>query len=467
MINSVVTMIADGKRTLTLKDRYAVERGDDDDSSSSSSSDGNGGIEEASIREANQMLLESGKLISGSERVKIARFESGIRGVAATKRARKGDLLCSVSLDECFTLDAAKECLPVQEGGACSGLGDIELLALHLLVERSKGPESRHYEHIMSMPKTFDAVIFWKNRDLAQLKGSPLLSRAIALRRQAAEDFTKMVSKIIEKEDGMHFVASIPLTMPAYYWAVTAVQSRYMDFAHPQGGRIRRIRIGCPFLDMFNHDRCVDVNHTLSVEDRTVSVFACRELERGDEVCINYGINAPSEKLLFFYGFVDCKGVSFEVTVPSVNAHLVDQDDAAREKILERVGGPAASPRFELTQSDPLPTALLQAIRIRELEPYDLDDIKNETEDGNAIMSALLDGKSPNKRIELCAHEVLSMFFKRLLDQYPTTLESDESELANVRSGKTLMPRRHRVALMQRIEEKKILQSAAKKLIVA
>ena len=395
---------------------------------------------ECAIREANEALSPEGA------QVKIGRT-NGLRGMVARHDIERGTVLATVNVEDCLTVEAAKQCLP--DGIANCARDDQELLALHLLYESAKGAESKYASHIASMPLKYDSPIFWRRREMKELRGSPLLPKALKLFRQTSSDYTKLLGNVLSLETGMDFFTSAQLTLDRYRWALATVFSRFMDFG--------ALRVGCPFLDMFNHDRSLPVCHRLHAHLGTVSVIAGRDLEKGNEACINYGKMFSSSKLLLFYGFVDGGGLSYELFLPPVNADVVDDDDELREKILMDMGiDMRDGTTVELTLQDPLPSALYKIMLVTHITPFDLDDIRDDNESGKETMEALRNCKAPRKNIKEIVKDELHSFFKLLLRQYPTTLDVDMQILDQDKK----MPWRRRVAIMHRIGEKQVLHAA-------
>jgi tetratricopeptide (TPR) repeat protein len=183
-------------------------------------------------------------------------------------------------------------------------LSENEKLLLLLLLERSKGDASSHYEQILRMPLTYDLPVCWEAAELDELKGSSWLAVINKLRAQTLIDhieFAKKLGEIVGTgvasptlralEESLRIVTKDGSTGGSleqnidveahveseswrlYLWAYCVLSSRATDLTvdflprgytfdgDSQGGGSvggadgeGRLRLLVPGFDLFNHD---------------------------------------------------------------------------------------------------------------------------------------------------------------------------------------------------------------------
>jgi tetratricopeptide (TPR) repeat protein len=184
-------------------------------------------------------------------------------------------------------------------------LSENEKLVMLLLLERSKGEASRHYEQILRMPLTYDLPVCWDTLELDELQGSSWLAVINKLRAQTLTDHIGLWKKLnaivntgVASPTLQKLVESLRITTKAgstggaieqnidvvahtdseswqlYLWAYCVLSSRATDLTVdflPRGysydtGPDRkanksascdnegRLRLLVPGFDLFNHD---------------------------------------------------------------------------------------------------------------------------------------------------------------------------------------------------------------------
>ena len=94
-------------------------------------------------------------------------FEETGRGCRCVRDIVQGEELLAIPLDECWTAAdarAATQLKPVID--ADPELSDVNVTALHLLVERAKGPHSARWAHLQQLPTEYDSTLFWSAQQL-------------------------------------------------------------------------------------------------------------------------------------------------------------------------------------------------------------------------------------------------------------------------------------------------------------
>lgn len=211
-----------------------------------------------------------------------------------------------------------------------------ELLALHLMHERSKGAQSFYAPFIASMPKSYDMPVFWSQDDLKQLTGTNVLLLTNMMKRQLAHDFENLHAPLFASYASI-FAPFPELTLDDYEWAMSVIWSRAFGVTKDQ----RYLHVLCPAMDMFNHD--VHLKNALDdfvSYEETKNVMQHRvafDVASGQTpLSISYG-QYSNAKLLYSYGFVvpgnRAKGLDFWMKVPPsdpyqrLKQHLLDSND--------------------------------------------------------------------------------------------------------------------------------------------
>jgi hypothetical protein len=100
----------------------------------------------------------------------------GGRGQRATRPISTGDVVLSVPLQQCWTAAAALSspllsCL----AGGIPGLGERDIIALHLLAERfdadARASTDERAAHVTSLPERYDVPMLWSEDEIDNLAG--------------------------------------------------------------------------------------------------------------------------------------------------------------------------------------------------------------------------------------------------------------------------------------------------------
>jgi hypothetical protein len=220
------------------------------------------------------------------------------RGLRCTRAVSKGEELLAVPLDDCWHAAGAlrtAELAPLREAGA--SLTELDAIALHLLIERSKGEASARWAHLHEMPPAYDTTLFWSAEELEQLRGSAWLELAERFSEEVATDWTAL-----QAQPGVPAIlAEYAITFAEYKWAYATVKSRAAELR--VGGALTRLL--APRFDMLNHsDRLAPgSSHFFDEARRELVAVAATAYAAGDQAFISYG-PAPNGSLLLGGGFV-------------------------------------------------------------------------------------------------------------------------------------------------------------------
>lgn len=215
-----------------------------------------------------------------------------------------------------------------------------EVLALHLMHERSKGRRSFFAPFITSLPTTFDLPVFWSDAELDELKGTNVLLLTQLMKQHLERDFRSIHQEVTEAFPEL-FKSLPTLTRDDYTWAMSVIWSR--AFGVNKGGEY--LHLLCPALDMFNHDvmlqNPLDDYVSFDEEKQMMVHHVPIEIADGAPVHISYG-QYTNAKLLYSYGFVarenSRQAVDFWVKIPPTDPYLklkqtiLDANDLTKEQ---------------------------------------------------------------------------------------------------------------------------------------
>ncbi|OWZ22715.1 hypothetical protein PHMEG_0002539 [Phytophthora megakarya] len=318
---------------------------------------------------------------------------------------------------------------------------DDEVLALHLMHERSKGEESFFAPFIASMPTTFDLPVFWTDTELSELKGTNVLLLTQLMQQQLQRDFDNIHQAVTE--DFPEIFAALPtLTVQDYTWAMSVIWSR--AFGVSKGKKY--LRVLCPAMDMFNHDvslrNPLDDFVSFDQEKQMMTHHVPNEVPTGSPLHISYG-QYSNAKLLYSYGFVahenSRRAVDFWMKIPPTDPYLklkqtvLDSNKLTEEQTYDFCG--------TLFRND-VDERLLATLRVILMNEQEIRLYKKAFE--SSILSV---------RNELAVYENLQNSCRRKLANYPTTLEEDEAILAET---ETESNPRLSFAVRVRIEDKQV-----------
>lgn len=223
---------------------------------------------------------------------------------------------------------------------------DDEVLALHLMHERSIGKDSFFAPFIASLPTTFDLPVFWSEAELNELKGTNVLLLTQLMKQHVERDFENIHQAVAE--DFPEIFASLPtLTVEDYTWAMSVIWSRAFGVSKGE----KYLRVLCPAMDMFNHDvslrNPLDDFVSFDEEKQMMTHHVPKEVAAGSALHISYG-QYSNAKLLYSYGFVarenPRQAVDFWMKIPSTDPYLklkqtvLDSNELTKEQTYDFCG---------------------------------------------------------------------------------------------------------------------------------
>ncbi|GMF10119.1 unnamed protein product [Phytophthora lilii] len=245
-------------------------------------------------------------------------------GVFAKQTLKSGQVTLQVPFKVTMNTESAaqSDLAPVLE--KYPQIPDDEVLALHLMHERSKGDESFFAPFIASLPTSFDLPIFWSEAELNELKGTNVLLLTNLMKQHLDRDFENIHQAVAE--DFPEIFASLPtLKVEDYMWAMSVIWSRAFGISKGE----KYLRVLCPAMDMFNHDvslrNPLDDFVSFDEEKQMMTHHVPSEVVAGSPLHISYG-QYSNAKLLYSYGFVSGenhrRAVDFWMKIPPSDPYL-------------------------------------------------------------------------------------------------------------------------------------------------
>lgn len=280
----------------------------------------------------------------------------------ATTSIKKGDIVFSMPMGLC--LDSSKAASKFSSIITPTKLrtGDIGMLALLLISEKSLGLASKYANYIQSLTKP-PGILSWSEELVKEFISST--TRNVENQNRAVEYDEEIVVKLTTINPQL-FPPSI-YTREEFRWAMATVKSRYVF--------IEGKPVLVPGMDFIEFDPLSSAEPTVTSAGpwggKLVSVFAERSYEKGEDVVMSYGLKGSAE-CLEDHGIVpditlDDACCEFAVSIDGTEKYSQDKVD-----ILERQGyGNSLSVDLEAEQTAELDPALLQFLRLKFIEGKD------------------------------------------------------------------------------------------------
>ncbi|CEG38301.1 histone-lysine n-methyltransferase setd3 isoform a [Plasmopara halstedii] len=363
-------------------------------------------------------------------------------GVFAKQNLERGQMTLQVPYKLTMNVEsaAASDLQPIV--AAYPQLPDDEILALHLMHERSKAFKSFYAPFIASLPTTFDLPLLWSESELDELKGSNVSLLTRLMKERLKRDFKSIHVAIIDEFS--YLFSTLPtLSFDDYTWAMIVIWSR--AFGITKGGKY--LRVLCPAMDMFNHDakltNSLDEFISFNEETQMLTHHVPNDVVAGSALMISYG-KYSNAKLLYSYGFVanenSRRTLDFWMKIPPTDPFLkikqtiLDTNELTKNQTYDFCG------TMFTNDVDERLLATLRVILMNEEEFQSCEKAFNRS-----ILSL---------RNEVAVYDNLQHACRRKLASFPTTLEEDEKILADIQISTNL---RLLSAVQVRAEDKQVL----------
>mmetsp|Transcript_13299 Transcript_13299/g.17047 ORF Transcript_13299/g.17047 Transcript_13299/m.17047 type:complete len:516 (+) Transcript_13299:1-1548(+) len=252
--------------------------------------------------------------------VTVGRSDLGYgTGLIAKKQLKRNSLSLNIPQSICMSVSVA---LKSEIGRYIQDFegwtGDVGVLAIYLLWEKSRGKESEFSAMIELFPSDFEHVLFWSESELevAQKSSTKGIQGFVD---DVVEDFESFKKNVVSRSPPGTFPPDV-FNPEGFKWAVAIVTSR--SFFVDQELRL------VPLLDHANHqpgDQFLEPDSGgLGIfGGKSVKAVCGKEYKPGDEFFVSYGPKSPAE-YLEEHGFVP----DFDVEESSCAlAFGLDEDD--------------------------------------------------------------------------------------------------------------------------------------------
>jgi len=374
----------------------------------------------AAIKPFNTWLQGLGAVIN---KVEIADFGKQGLGLLVTDDIEDGEQVIRIPRKAMMSVETAKSSsigTLIERDPLLKSMPNVAL-AVHLLIERNS-PASIWESYINILPHTYTTPLYFTQKQLELLKGSPALEDALKQYKFVARQyayFYRLFANTLLKDY---------LTYDEYRWAVSTVMTRQNRVPAkdavvagvtdvPSGDeQTSMVNTLIPFWDMANHDHG-QVSTDFEPENDVSVCFAQRKFAKGEQLTIFYGVRASCD-LLIHNGFVfpdnqeDCLTLRLGVA-------KTDPLAAPRLALLEKIG--IVSQKFYLRRTaEPMDGKLMAFLRVLQMDQEQIAEWQG-SEDSDKLLqipcTLSMDGKVMQYMITRAA---------LLLRAYSTTLEQDQ-----------------------------------------
>ncbi|BET00936.1 Rubisco LSMT substrate-Hypothetical protein [Nesidiocoris tenuis] len=171
--------------------------------------------DERTIGEMTKWMLDNGAQIEGVEIREMDNFDYGI---SAMKDFAEGDLIISVPRKLMMSTESAEK----SELGHLSKTDPMlihmpnVILALFLLLEKSRGPDSFWSPYIACLPSSYTTVMYFTGEELAALKGSPVYELSLKQCQNIARQYVYLRNVFHKSSDAASLILRKHFTYEQY-----------------------------------------------------------------------------------------------------------------------------------------------------------------------------------------------------------------------------------------------------------
>ncbi|KAL5539081.1 hypothetical protein UlMin_044779 [Ulmus minor] len=370
-----------------------------------------------------------------------------IHYVAASEDLQVGDVAFSVPNSLVVTLERVLGNETIAELLTTNKLSELACLALYLMYEKKQGKKSFWYPYIRELDRqrgrghlAVESPLLWSEAELAYLTGSPtkaeVLERAEGIKREYNELDTVwfMAGSLFQQYP--YDIPTEAFPFEIFKQAFVAVQSCVVHLQKVSlARRFALVPLGPPLLAY-----CSNCKTMLTAVDDAVQLVVDRPYKAGESIVVWCGPQ-PNSKLLLNYGFVD-EDNSYDRLV--VEAALNTEDPQYQDKrMVAQRNGKLSKQVFNIyagkekeAVSDMLPYLRLGYVS----DPLEVESV--------------ISSQGPICPVSPCMERAvldqLADYFRTRIAGYPSTLEDDESLLAD----KNLNPKKRVATQLVRLEKK-------------
>lgn len=370
-----------------------------------------------------------------------------IHYVAASQDLQAGDIAFSVPSGLVVTLERVLGNETVAELLTTNKLSELACLALYLMYEKKQGKKSFWYPYIRELDRqrgrgqlAVESPLLWSDVELNYLTGSPtkaeVLERAEGIRREYNELDTVwfMAGSLFQQYP--YDIPTEAFPFEIFKQAFVAVQSCVVHLQRVSlARRFALVPLGPPLLSYGS--RCKAM---LTAVDDAVQLVVDRPYKAGDPIFVWCGPQ-PNSKLLINYGFVDDDNPYDRIMI---EASLNTEDPQYQDKrLVAQRNGKLSVQVFQVNVGK-------EREAVFDLLPYlRLGYVSDPSE-----MQSVISSQGPICPVSPCMEKAvldqLASYFRERLTGYPTTLDEDESMLAD----SSLDPKKRVATQLVRLEKK-------------
>ncbi|KAL8110106.1 uncharacterized protein LOC141671665 [Apium graveolens] len=370
-----------------------------------------------------------------------------IHYVAASQDLQEGDIAFSVPSGLVVTLERVLGNQTVAELLTTNKLSELACLALYLMYEKKQGRKSFWYPYIRELDRqrgrgqlAVESPLLWSDVELNYLTGSPtkaeVLERAEGIRREYNELDTVwfMAGSLFQQYP--YDIPTEAFPFEIFKQAFVAIQSCVVHLQRVSlARRFALVPLGPPLLSYGS--RCKAM---LTAVDDAVQLVVDRPYKAGDPIFVWCGPQ-PNSKLLINYGFVDDDNPYDRIMI---EASLNTEDPQYQDKrLVAQRNGKLSVQVFQVNVGK-------EREAIFDLLPYlRLGYVSDPSE-----MQSVISSQGPICAVSPCMEKAvldqLASYFRGRLAGYPTTLDEDESMLAD----SSLDPKKRVATQLVRLEKK-------------
>ena len=240
------------------------------------------------------MVKELYKYDSFFPKVDIIYLPNEYRGIIATSEIKKDEVIIIIPYQCLISLDLASQTLIGKEISTFINDNNNKLnspkhsLLSSFLLSEEKNPKWKFYFDIL--PKDFSSFpIFFNEKELEYLKGSPTLNQILNKKKDIKEDYDKLCKNIKEFSK---------FSFQKFCESRMIISSRVFGIELEN----KKTDVLVPFADLLNHKRPKETIWYYNNSLKGFVIQAIQDIKKGSEIFYSYGIKCNS-RFLLNYGF--------------------------------------------------------------------------------------------------------------------------------------------------------------------
>ncbi|OQR86804.1 hypothetical protein ACHHYP_09928 [Achlya hypogyna] len=240
-------------------------------------------------------------------------------------------------------------------------LPNAVVLALHVLEEKFKGPDSKWFSFIHSLPMTLHGTIYLPEDEIDLIEGSQLYRLTHARLNAVSQYFDALHGPVTSNAVDPPLFNVDEFTLEAFKWAMSIVWAHAILI--PKDDDVEALLV--PFVSTLAHGPGIQNHFDINFDTQTFTMLTATALQPGDPVRINLGDSSMALYMLN-YGF--CGEPSPLDNVPlTIQVEEKDPLRAFKTSILAMVNTTMEAP-YVLEFDPALPPNVVQSMRIKVLE---------------------------------------------------------------------------------------------------